>query len=292
MKTKSTLIMMFFIIISICLFFGITNNQVQGAAVNATTSNVKVSFDGMIMLAFGDPTRVSMGFLDVHHHTPRLTITKIKNLQRAVVISREGEQLRTTLNISVEDSPNSTRNSASTSPAISRYYGPRTQASNTPTDPQDFGWTIDFGKLHNRTFTIKKTALFGKIYFSNGLFYGNNLGNDNVRFFAADGSGKTLLFDRQVASPANKITLTEGQTLLISSPNEEIRLLAEPNVSYEIEITSTPPEDMANVDHWLYYYDAVNEKVTRYLPLTVSRAAFAPYPFLCEPVVLEESTIP
>ncbi len=283
---------MLFSIISICLFSVIANNPVQGAAVNVTTSTVKVSFDGMIMLAFGDPTRVSMGFLDVQHHTPKLTITKIKNLERSVVISREGEQLRTTLNINVEDSPSSNRTSSSTSPAISRYYGPRTQASNTPTDPQDFGWTIDFGKIHNRIFTIKKTALFGKIYFSNGLFYGNNLGSDNVRFFAADGSGKALTFDRQIATPANKITLMEGQTLLISSPTEEIRLPAEPSVSYEIAITNTPPEDMANVDHWLYYYDAVNENVTKYVPIVIKRAAFDIPPYACTTIVLEESTIP
>ena len=274
---KKTSFAVYFVICLIAAFAFSTAPQANVSAPPAhprQDATVEITFDGLMALCLGDPSRVSVGILNVEHHRPELRITKVKSEQKTPVAIWRGE-LRDTLYLDVE----------SHSQNVSRY-----QASAPATDPNDFSWTVDLeSDLFQRELYVKEESLVGKIHINAGLFYGRNLSEEKFRFF--DNTGKALPFDRQVAEPAAKLNLAAGDALIIKSSKETLRLAAEPGVRYQIEVTNLPPADMAAMDHWLYYYDVLGAKVTPYTPVMVKKAAFAPRPLLCLSAVFSKSRL-
>ncbi|MEW6737995.1 MAG: hypothetical protein AB1489_42350, partial [Acidobacteriota bacterium] len=272
----------------VCLVFALT----MAASTNSNTNSskaaplpvnpreeatVSMTFDGLMALCMGNPERVSVGILDVHHHTPMLAVSKIVNGRKTTLATLKGEQLRGTIYIDVEGA----------SAQVGRYLAPSMQ-----NDPNDFRWNIDMeGDLHQRELHLKEEKLFGKIHIGAGLFYAHNISEEKVRFFAADGSGKALPFNRQVAEPAAKINLAKEQVLVIRGDKEAIQLTVEPSTRYEVALTNLPPEEMANMDHFLFYYDFMAVKVSPYMPESIRKIAFAPRPLVCGSVVFSRSQL-
>jgi hypothetical protein len=279
MRIKSIALFSIFVLFIMSLSQSATGNSGNNSLRPATPredATVSFSFDGLMAICFGNPERVSVGLLDAHHHTPEITITRFKGDEKSVFAVLKGEQLRETLYVEVDKASN----------IVERYYG------ESMDDPNDFRWNIDLeGDLHQRKLYVKEDKLFGKIHFSSGLFFANNLSEEKFRFYAADNSGKVLPFNRRVAAPAAKINLGMGDSLLIRGGKEPIRLLAEPGVRYEITVHNMPPADMANMDHWLFYYDVIGTKVTPYMPVMTKKAAFSPRPLMCEPAVFSKSML-
>ncbi|MEW6737669.1 MAG: hypothetical protein AB1489_40690 [Acidobacteriota bacterium] len=275
----------------VCLVFALTmavssnsNSSSKSAPLPVNPreeASVSMTFDGLMALCMGNPERVSVGILDVHHHMPQLLVSKIVNGRKTPLPTLKGEQLRGTIYIDVEGE----------SAQVGRYLAPLMES-----DPNDFRWNIDMeGDLHQRELHLKEEKLFGKIHIGAGLFYAHNISEEKVRFFAADGSGKVLPFNRQVAEPAAKINLAKGQVLVIRGGSDTIQLTAEPGVRYEVAFTNLPPAEMANLDHFLFYYDFIGAKVTRYQPSTTQKASLlprpAPHPALCFTIVLSKSNL-
>jgi hypothetical protein len=240
-------------------------------------ATVSISFDGLMALCFGNPDRVSVGLLDVDHHTPEITIIKVKGESHTKMAILAGKDLRSGLFIDVEGKNRS---------SISRYF------AESMDDPKDFRWNIDMEEdLYQRQLHIKEERLFGKIHFGTGLFYTGELSDEFIQFFAADNSGSVLPFNRRYGSPAAKINLETGDSLVIKGEKVNLRLVAEPGVKYEMKINNLPPASMANMDHWLFYYDVVGTKLTPYMPVAVQKATFGPKPLLCMPVIFSRSQL-
>ncbi|MEW6733184.1 MAG: hypothetical protein AB1489_17790 [Acidobacteriota bacterium] len=241
---------------------------------NAT---VTMTFDGLMALCMGNSERVSVGILNVHHHLPMLTVAKIVNGQRSIVTTLKDEQLRGTTYIEVEGG---TAN-------VGKYLSASMQ-----NDVNDFRWNIDLeGDLHQRQLYVQEEKLFGKIHIGAGLFYARNLSEEKVRFFAADGSGKALPFNRRVAEPAAKIDLAAGQALIIRGVKESIHLAVEKDVYYEVAITNEPPAEMANIDHFQFYYEVMGEKITPYIPVAARKTSSAPWPLFCGSGIFSKSQL-
>ncbi|MEW6737208.1 MAG: hypothetical protein AB1489_38340 [Acidobacteriota bacterium] len=251
-----------FVCISLVIFLITSATSSSNTNINTNTptqplkptddASVKISFDGMIAIMMGNPERVTAAFLDVCHHTPTITITRVRNQQRTVIATLQGEQLRGTVQIDIESATSAIRSNRQ---RVSKYY-----AASVSNDANDFRWTVDFEKdLHPlyRPMQIKEEKLFGKIHINTGLFYADNLSEEIYHFVAADGSGKALPFQRQIATVAAQVILNNGESLVINGNNEDIRFSSEYSIQYEVAITNTPPPNMANVDHWLYYYDII-----------------------------------
>ncbi len=100
------------------------------------------------------------------------------------------------------------------------------------------------------------------------------------RFFSANG-GKELNFNRQVGDVSAQIMLKENDLLSIRSSEQNIPLPWDSNFTYEINLTNTPPAELANIDHFLMYYDILEEELPRYIPVMASKAAFTPEPSPC-----------
>jgi hypothetical protein len=280
MKTKSTILFTLFVLVMAGLTMSASSNS-NTATLRPVTpreeATVSFSFDGLMAICFGNPARVSAGLLDVHHHTPELTITRVKGENRSTMAVLKGEQLRGVFYVDVE---------GNTKTGVSRYY------AESMNDPNDFRWNVDLeGDLHQRQLYVKEEKLFGKIHFNSGLFYAENLSEETVRFFAADNSGKLLPFNRKVAAPAAKVNLMQGEALVIRGAKDQIRLVAEPGVRYEVTVNNLPPADMANMDHWLYYYDVIGTKVTPYQPVMTKKAVLSPRPLLCIPALFTRSQL-
>ncbi|MEW6737220.1 MAG: hypothetical protein AB1489_38400, partial [Acidobacteriota bacterium] len=272
----------------VCLVFALT----MAASTNSNTNSskaaplpvnprdaatVSMTFDGLMALCMGNPERVSVGILDVHHHTPMLAVSKIVNGRKTPLATLKGEQLRGTIYIDVEGA----------SAQVGRYLAPSMQS-----DPNDFRWNIDMeGDLHQRELHLKEEKLFGKIHIGAGLFYAHNISEEKVRFFAADGSGKVLPFNRQVAEPAAKINLAKGQVLVIRGGKETIQLTAEPDARYEVAFTNLPPVEMANIDHFLFYYDFVEGNLTPYKLVVPAKVIYAPRPYACAAIIFSKSRV-
>jgi hypothetical protein len=276
MKNRSVLFLIFiFAVFSLNLTVAGNTGRVLPANPREQAS-VTISFDGLMAICFGDPARVSAGILDVHHHTPQLKIEKVKGDQRALMAVIKGESLRGVAYLDVENSA---------SRGVSRYY-----ANSMAEDKNDFRWTVDLeNDIHQRQLYIKEDKLFGKIHFSAGLFYGNNLSAETVKFQST--TGNELSFQRQIAQPAAKLNLNVGEVLIIKLKDRTLRLPAEVDLRYEIAITNTPPADMVNLNHWLFYYDIVGRSVTAYEPVIVKKAAYNPRPVVCESVVFSMSKL-
>jgi hypothetical protein len=240
---------------------------------NAT---VTVDFDGLMALCFGDQSRVSVGILNAHNHHPEISIYKIKDGARSTVAILDEKQLHGTLTVSKESGNN----------AVSRYY------ADSMDDQNDSRWVIDLeNDLFQRALHLREDKFAVKIHFNDGLFYAGKQTERPVHFFAADNSGKTLPFFRRIADPAAKINLAIGDALVISGIGEPIKLVAEPGASYEMSVHNLPPPDMASMDHFIHYYDVINDQVTPYVPVMTMKAAYVTFPLICGGVAFGKSKL-
>jgi hypothetical protein len=242
----------------------------QKPAMVPPVGNVNISFDGMEALFFGAPDRVSVGILDVHNHTPKVTVTKVVNGERSLVAQLVGKQLSKPVFIDAD---------GLAATGVSRYM-----VDNKDLDPYDSRWMIDFDELYSQKLTVMEDKLFTKIHISSGLFYADRLSKGKARFFAADGSQKTLKVSRRMGEPAAKLNLSTGDKLVISGNFEPIKLIGAANVQYQVDITNLPPKNAMSMDHFLHYYEILADPLERYVPVYSFGASFAPFPTICPAV--------
>lgn len=252
------------------------------AATTATTANlsgnaastVNFEFDGLGIFAFGDASRASLGLLDVVHHTPNI---QIKTLKKGKVVSTNvitAQQLKAkVIDISV---PNNRS-------APTRYY-----SSDMARDKSDFRWTLDLESDLFQKQLYLKDNFFAKIHFTTGTFTAANITDEKFTFTAGS---KIHSFNRQIGQPAATISLQPSQSLIISGLDKPITLPYQQGVDYSVSITNLPPNDMANIDHFLFYYDAIKSAVPRFVPVQVKKVSLRPYPMVCEMVVMGKSSI-
>jgi hypothetical protein len=218
-----------------------------------------------------------VGVLNAHNHRPKITVTKVVSGERTLVAQLSGEQLSKSVFIDAE---------GLAATGVSRHL-----AENKELDPYDARWMIDFNELYPGNLTINEAKLFTKVHISSGLFYSDKLSKAKAKFFAADGSQKTLKVNRRMAQPAAKLNLSNGDKLIISGNFEPIRLIGSDNVSYQIDITNLPPRNAMSMDHFLHYYDIVAEPLEKYVPVWAFKAATIPFPTVCPPVYFSSVTI-
>ncbi|MBL8150722.1 MAG: hypothetical protein JNN15_12425 [Blastocatellia bacterium] len=241
---------------------------------NLKVSTVTFEFDGMMGLFMGNPRKVSVGIIDAHHHTPELVVYKLiedkragKNQTREIARFTERE-LKTTLTVSVD----SVNNEVAANRKLERYFGLKGREN----DSKDFGWTLDIeNDLYGRRLKVKEKGFLGKIEFNTGLFYTYQISKEKYKFVATDGSDKVLTFRRQIGKPAARIDLDSNQEVLISGFSQELRLKAEAGINYLVTVHNLPPEDQANLNHFLMYYDIIDEDVTKYEPVVVKTTGTA-----------------
>ena len=263
--------------VMVCVFLFslllITSMEVKSAASDAV-STVTFEFDGMMALFMGDNQKVSVGIIDAHHHTPEFTVYKLiakrdgregKETRETREIARFTEnQLKRTLTVSVSS------RTSTTSKVVNKRLGRYISLSGRESDSKDFGWTLDIeNDLYGKKLKIKEDAFLGKIHFKSGVFYTNRLSEEKYRFVATDGSGKTLPFFRQVGRPAARIDLENNLEVVISGFAQSLRLKAEPEVDYLVTVHNLPLPDLADLSHFLMYYDVIDEELTQYEPVMV-----------------------
>lgn len=240
------------------------------------TANIQIEFDGLMALCFGNPEKASIGILNVPHHTPELKVTRIDHGKRSTALYLKGNDLHTTYHFDVEGREQNIR----------RYTGVSMK------DVNDFRWTLDMeSDLFQKKLYVQEDKLWGKIHFNAGLFYSINLSKEKYRFVANDSTNTMLPFNRQVADPAAMLNLADGESLVISNDKEVLRLKAEDGVSYQITIHNLPPAEMADMNHFLFYFTVMGEKITPYRPLEMAKAAFTPRPLICGAAVFSQSKL-
>ena len=271
MKTmKKVSILMLFV----AIFAYITVVNISG--VNAGgRCEVKFTFDGLQAIAFGDPTRVSDGILDAHHHNPKIEIKQISNGKEKLIQTIEGKELyKKVLNVLV---PNKQLHPQ-------RYYSP-----DMTKDTTDFRWCLDIeNDLFQRELYLKEEKFYTKIHFQVGEFVTDHITDDKYQFVT---NTKIHSFKREVGFPAGHLQLQEKDSLVISGLEKDITLYYLNGVSYQVNITNLPPKDMMNMDHFVFYYDVLKTDVPRFMPIVAQKAAYFPRPYLCAATVLGRSSI-
>ncbi len=244
--------------------------------------NVLVNFDGMIALAMGNVTRVSAGILNAHHHNPQLTITQINGEQRTILTQWQAEDLKGSLSIDLE----------TPSRAVERCRTYRYQAPQLRGDANDLAWGIDFAALYPKfqPLHIKEEGLWSKIHFNTGMFFVSKLSEKRWRFFSQNGS-KEMPFNRQIGRIGVQIEMDKGEVLAITGSKQAVRLAVDEDVRYEIDITNLPPEKLANIEHFLMYYDILVEQLPRYVPVMASSIVVGKAPEICAPVLFNQTTL-
>lgn len=240
---------------------------------------VKFTFDGLQVLAFGNPNKVTDGILDVHHHTPKLEIKQIEKGKEKVIASFEGKELyKKVLNIS-------TSNASNSSYKPSRYY-----SSDMNKDSKDFRWCLDLeSDLFQKQLYLKEDKLFTKIHFNTGTFFTSELIDGKYQFVAGS---KVHSFNREIGAPGAKVELASNDVLSITGLGKDVYLPYQLGVSYKVDVTNLPPKDMASMDHFGFYYDAFKEQsVTRFMPIAVQKSSYFPRPMVCEAVILGKSEV-
>jgi hypothetical protein len=173
---------------------------------------------------------------------------------------------------------------------VSKYYC----AEGVRGDKNDLRWGIDFNELYPNAgpLTIKENLLWGKIHINGGEWYTSALSDMKWRFFSNNGAGKALDFNRQIGSTSAQIPMDRGDVLVIRGGNDiDLRLTVEDGERYEVQVTNLPPKEMADISHFLHFYDVIEQDLPRYVPVMASRASFIPHPRLCEPVALGNSVL-
>lgn len=250
---------------------------VSSAIGNTTTDTctVKFDFDGLQAIAFGDSARVTDGILDAHHHKPNIEIKQIENGKETVIGNIKGDELKgKVLNVDVASGKEFTP---------TRHY-----SSDMNKDTTDFRWCLDIeNDIFQKQLYLKDNFLT-KIHFNTGIFYAERLTEDKYQFVAGDAIHS---FKRQIGRPAVDIELKQEDSLVISGLEKDITLPYKPGASYSVSITNLPPADMASVEHFSFYYDAIKTDVPQFMPILVKKAAFTPHPIVCEAVIFGKSSI-
>ncbi|MBL8151085.1 MAG: hypothetical protein JNN15_14250 [Blastocatellia bacterium] len=261
------------------------NNIIKASTLTPTLSNVTFEFDGMMGLFMGNPQRISLGIIDAHHHSPELVVYKLignkseQDQEKREVARFSKEQLKRTLSVSVAAIGNLQK------ARIGKYIS----LDGRENDTQDFGWTVDIeNDLYKRKLRIKEKAFWGKIHFNAGIFYANRLSEESYKFIAMDGTGRSLNFLRRVGQPATKIILQKDQELVITGLDEVLKLKAEENINYLVTVHNLPPPEMASLDHFLMYYDVIDENLVKYKPIAVKQSS-GTGAGLCPPRVFGQS---
>jgi hypothetical protein len=267
MKKKSVLVLF----MAVCVFT-MLGNIGNVSAVNKC--EVKFSFDGLQALAFGNPTRVTDGLLEAHHHTAQIVIKRIEKNREQLINKIEGKSLnKKILNVSV---PNKQLEPV-------RYF-----SSDMNKDKQDFRWCLDIeSDLFQKQLYLKDNFMT-KIRFNTGTFYAENITEGKYQFVA----GSILhSFNRQIGRPTLKVELSQNESLIISGLDEEIKLPYKAGVSYSIAINNLPPQDMMDINHFSFYYDSIKTNVPRFMPMLVQKVSFIPHPIVCEAAIFGKSSI-
>jgi hypothetical protein len=248
---------------------------VSTAAVTAMDASVTFKFDGMELFCTGESERVTVALLDAMHHSPQLNITKIDKGQRSLVATLTGDELRGSLIIDVEG----------TAHPVTFHKG-QARAG----DSQDWRWVMHLEEIFpGRKLTVREERLYGKVHFLAGTFHATKLSQKPARFFSADGKGKALAFKRRVAEPAARIDLNPGEALLVRTDRDLLRFEIKEDVRYEVSLTNLPPPEKASFDHFLHYFDVIEQKLPRYVPFLLEQSAFEPPPGLCAPIYSSSS---
>ncbi len=307
------------IFVAFCVTFSFNFMFIEATTASNSRSSVIFTFDGLQVLAFGDPNRVSDGILDVAHHTPKIEIKQIDAKgKEKIIASFQGKELyRKYITVSMPNklnnpnsinspvntinrgnSPNSsntaniasTANSNNTANANNtnkptRYYSPDMQK-----DKQDFRWCLDMeSDLFQKQLYLNENKLFAKIHFSVGTFFSASVTDEKYKFIAAS---KIHSFNRQLGTPGARVELQPNDALVIGGLDKEITLPYQIGTSYKVDVTNLPPREMASVDHFGFYYDAVKDQsVSRFMPVMVEKASYYPGPLICETVILGKSSI-
>ncbi|MBI4850232.1 MAG: hypothetical protein HY819_00240 [Acidobacteria bacterium] len=268
MKKVSILV----IFVCICIATMMVNNVDVNAA---NKCEIKFMFDGLQAIAFGNPDKVTDGILDVHHHTPKLEIKEILKGKEKVIFTAEGKDLyKKVLNISMPNNPHKP----------TRYYSPDMNK-----DTSDFRWCLDIeNDLFQKQLYLKEDKLYYKINFQVGEFLANGLTEEKYQFVAGS---KIHSFNRQIGEPSAKVQLQEGNKLVINGLNQVITLPYQLGSTYQVNITNLPPKEMANIDHFAFYYDAIKTNTTQFMPLVSKKVAFSPRPYMCGALVFGKSEI-
>jgi len=266
---KICVVMMF---VAICMYVSMTNINVK---VNADSKcEVSFHFDGLQAIAFGDSKRVSDGILDIHHHVPNIEIKQIKQGRETIIHTIKASELKDrVLNVDV---PNN-------SLQPKRYY-----SADMKNDSQDFGWCLDIENDLFQKELYLKDEFFAKVHFNTGMFYAENITENKYQFVAGS---KLHSFNRQIGRPTLKVKLSNNENLVIDGLDKEVRLPYQDGVNYSVSITNLPTKDMMNIDHFVFYYDAVKINVPKFMPVAMDKAAFNPRPILCDSLIFGKSVI-
>ncbi len=248
-----------------------------------------INFDGMIALAMGNPSRVSAGILDAHHHTPKMVVTKVggnsngRETDSEVIATLDAKQLRGGLFIDLQAA---TR--AAEKCQVSKYYC----TEGVRGDKNDLRWCLSMDELYPNAgpLTIKENLLWGKIHINGGEWYTSELSDMKWRFFSNDGMGKALDFNRQIGSTSAQIPMDRGDVLVVRGNGVDLTLTSENDEKYELRITNLPPAEMSDISHFLHYFDVIEQDLPRYVPVATSRAAL-PNPFLCATIALNQTVL-
>jgi hypothetical protein len=245
-----------------------------------------INFDGMIALAMGDPARVSAGILDAHHHTPRMVINRVNgNGDSEVIATLEAKQMKGGLSIDLQAA---TRRGEKCK--VDKYHC----ANGVRGDENDLRWGIDFNSdLYPQAgpLRILEDRLWGKLHISAGTWFTSKLSEFKWRFVSADKERPSvaLNFERQVGAISNWIDMDEGDELRIRGESIDLRLNVENGYGYRMDCSNLPMDaSMAAIDHFLYYFDIIEQELPKYVPVMAARAAFGPYPALCDPAIFSK----
>ncbi|MFY9223343.1 MAG: hypothetical protein WAQ98_11775 [Blastocatellia bacterium] len=264
---KIFVLMMFFVV---CFCLSMTKVNVDASS----KSEVSFHFDGLQAIAFGDPTRVSSGILDVHHHVASIEIKQIKQGKETIIQTIKADELKgKTLNVNV---PNNRLQPK-------RYYSP-----DMSKDKQDFRWCLDIENDLFQKQLYLKDNFFAKIHFNSGMFYSENVTENKYQFVSGSSLHK---FNREIGRPVLKVGLDKQDSLVISGLKNEVSLAYQPGTNYSVTISNLPSKDMMNIDHFVFYYDAVKVNVPKFMPLPVEKAAYNPKPILCDSLIFGKSVI-
>lgn len=266
---KVSILVMFMVV---CFYMVISNIPSVNAGAKC---EVKFMFDGLQAIAFGDSNKVTDGILDVHHHTPKLQIKQVEKGKEKIIFNIEGKDLyKKVLNVTV---PNNGHKPT-------RYY-----STNMSKDRTDFRWCLDIeNDLFQKQLYLKEDKFYTKIHFQVGEFVTENIADGQYQFTSGS---KIHSFNREIGAPGAHMELQPSDNLIITGLDKKISLPYQVGVSYKVEVTNLPPKEMANIDHFGFYYEYFEESVTRYMPIMVQKSAFVPRPLLCEAIVLGKSSI-
>ncbi len=310
------------IFVAFCVTFSFNFMFIEATTASNSRSSVTFSFDGLQVLAFGDPNRVSDGILDVAHHTPKIEIKQIDAKgKEKIIASFQGNQLyRKSLTVSIPnrlnnpnsinspvdtgnkgDSPNraNSNNTANIANTANSGNTPNSNNTNKPTryyspdmqkDKQDFRWCLDMeSDLFQKQLYLNENKLFAKIHFSVGTFFTASVTDEKYKFVTAS---KIHSFNRQLGTPGARVELQPNDALVIGGLDKEITLPYQIGATYKIDVTNLPPKEMASVDHFGFYYDVVKDQsVSRFMPVMVEKSSFFPGPLACEAVILSQSKV-